>query len=140
VHDLPSDEYAPYDAPYATPALLARAGVPFAIFTNQDENPRNLCYHAGFAQAFGLSAEEALRAVSLYPARILGVEQDLGSLAPGKRADLVLVRGELFEPTSRVERVWIDGRETSMENHQTRLTARFQARLLDPHLPPTTGR
>jgi imidazolonepropionase-like amidohydrolase len=134
VLDLPSDGFAPYDAPYATPALLARAGVPFAIFTNQDENPRNLCYHAGFAAAFGLSDEEALRAASLYPARILGLEHELGSLTPGKRADLVLVRGEIFEPTARVERVWIDGRETSLENHQTRLTERFRARLRDPHL------
>lgn len=139
VLDLPSDAFAPYDAPYATPALLARAGVPFAIFTNQDENPRNLCYHAGFAAGFGLSDEEALRAASLYPAQILGLGHELGSLTPGKRADLVLVRGELFEPKSRVERVWIDGRETSLENHQTRLTERFRARLQDPHLGTPAG-
>ncbi|MHC4375708.1 MAG: amidohydrolase family protein, partial [Planctomycetota bacterium] len=56
---LPSSEFDPYDAPYAQGAVLARAGVPFALGMANDENPRNLVFHAGFAAAFGLGSEEA---------------------------------------------------------------------------------
>ncbi len=129
VLDLPRSRFDPYDAPYATPAVLARAGVPCALQTASDENPRNLPYHAGFAATFGLGSFEALRAVTLHPAKILGLEDELGSLAPGKRADVVLCDGELFEPTSRVVGVWIDGRAASLSNRHTELYERYRERL-----------
>ena len=129
VLDLPRTRFDPYDAPYATPAVLARAGVPYAIQPRDDENPRNLPFHAGFAACFGLDADEALRAVSLYPAQILGLGDELGSLTPGKLGDLVLVDGDLFEPTSRVVGVWIDGVPASLTNRHTELYERYRERL-----------
>lgn len=128
---LPSSEFDPYDAPYAQGAVLARAGVPFALGMANDENPRNLVFHAGFAAAFGLGSEEALRAITLYPAQILGLDAELGSIEVGKRADLVLVDGDLFEPTSRVQGVWIDGREAALTNRHTELYDRYRQRLID---------
>lgn len=129
VLDLPRSRFDPYDAPYATPAVLANAGVPCAIQTAGDENPRNLAYHAGFASTFGLGSFEALRAVTLHPATVLGLEEELGSLAPGKRADLVLCDGDLFEPASRVVGVWIDGQAASLANRHTELYERYRERL-----------
>ena len=75
--------YDPYDASYANPALLHRAGVPIAIMSNDSGNPRNVAFHAGMAVGFGLPYEEALRAITWYPAKILGLERQLGSLTPG---------------------------------------------------------
>ena len=126
---LPSDRFDPYDAPYAAPAVLARAGVPFAISTANDENPRNLAFHAGFARAYGLPELEALRAVTLYPARILGLEDELGTIEVGKRADLVLADGDLMDPTTRVQRVWIDGVDVDLANRHTDLYDKYAERL-----------
>ncbi len=126
---LPSDRFDPYDAPYAGPAILARAGVPFAISTANDENPRNLAFHAGFARAYGLPPLEALRAVTLYPARILGLDDELGTIEVGKRADLVLANGDLMDPTTRVQRVWIDGVDVDLANRHTDLYDKYAERL-----------
>jgi len=127
---LPSNRFDPYDAPYANPAVLHRAGVPFAIMSNDGQNPRNLPFHAAFASAFGLPREEALRAVTYYPARILGIEGDVGSLAVGKLADVVVSSGDPLETTSAVSYVFIGGEQTSLENRQTRFYEKYRARLL----------
>src|SRR5262249_27774162 len=86
---LPTQEDDPYDLPYATPAILARAGVRFAIASGDTPGSRNLPYDAGNAAGSGLSEEEALKAITLYPAQILGVADQLVSIEPGKRANLV---------------------------------------------------
>jgi len=125
---LPRDRFDPYDAAYANAAVLARAGVPFAIRTADEENARNQAFHAAMACAYGLPREEALRAITYYPARILGIEAEVGSLAVGKAADLVLTDGDLLEITSRVEGLWIDGQPASLENRQTELYERYLPR------------
>jgi imidazolonepropionase-like amidohydrolase len=127
---MPSTRFDPYDAPYANAAVLARAGVPFALMSNDRENTRNLAFHAGMACAFGLPHEEALRAITYYPARILGLEHELGSLAPGKIADVIVTSGDLLEIQSRVDYVFIDGKQTSLVNRQTELYERYRARLM----------
>ena len=126
---LPRDRLDPYDAPFANPAVLARAGVPFAIIAEDVHNERNLPFHAATACAFGLPAEEALRSVTYYPARILGIEKDLGSLAPGKIADLVLTDGDMLEFRTRVEAVLIEGVQIDISNRQTELFERYRERL-----------
>ena len=125
---LPDDRLDPYDAAYANAAVLARAGVPFAIQAADGENARNQPFHAAMACAYGLPREEALRAITYYPARILGIEAEVGSLAVGKVADLVLTDGDLLEITSRVEALWIDGRPASLANRQTELFERYLPR------------
>lgn len=125
---MPRDRHDPYDAAYANAAVLARAGVEFAIMTADEENARNQAFHAAMACAYGLPREEALRAITYYPARILGIEDELGSLAVGKVADLVMTDGDLLEITSRVEALWIDGRPVDVSNRQTELYERYAPR------------
>ncbi len=126
---VPASEYDPYDACYANPAVLHRAGVRVAITAGDGDNVRNLPFQAGFAAAFGLPREEALRAITYYPAEILGLEQELGSLAPGKRADVIITDGDLLEATTRVTHVLIDGELQDVGNRQTELYKRYRARL-----------
>ena len=77
---------------------------------------------------FRSTREEALKAITLYPAQILGVGDRLGSIEPGKIADLVLADGDPLEITTRVEKVYVAGRETAMENRQTRLFQKYDSR------------
>ncbi|MDF1799160.1 MAG: amidohydrolase family protein, partial [Planctomycetota bacterium] len=129
VLSLPGSEFEPYDARYANAAVLARAGVPVAIQSRDDENSRNLPFHAGFASAFGLPRTEAYRAVTLGAAEVLGLESELGSLTPGKRADVIVTNGDLLDGTTAVEAIWIDGQGVDTGNRQTELYERYRERL-----------
>jgi imidazolonepropionase-like amidohydrolase len=135
VWSLPTDDYDPYDAPFANAAVLQRAGVPYAIMTKDGENERNLPFHAATAVAYGLPQAEGVRAVTIHPARILGVEADLGSLAVGKIADVLVTRGHLLETTSALEYMFIDGAPIDpLGDRQTALYRYYHERLhrLDP--------
>lgn len=126
---LPTSRFDPYDSAYASAAVLHRAGVQFAILAAERENTRNLPFHAGMAAAFGLPRQEAVRAITYYPARILGLEQRMGSLAPGKVADVLVTSGDLLEITSTVQYLFIDGRQVDLANRQTELRDRYSERL-----------
>jgi imidazolonepropionase-like amidohydrolase len=89
--------------------------VPVAFTTGSVADVRNLPYHAARHWAYGLPRDVALRAVTLTPAEILGLGQEMGSIAPGRRADLVLTDGDLLQITTRVERLWIGGEEVDPE-------------------------
>jgi imidazolonepropionase-like amidohydrolase len=132
VHQLPLRRDEDVDARFRLPALLAQAGVAFCIARDGDifaaPNERNLPYEAATAAAFGLPREEALRAITLYPAQILGVADRLGSLAAGRQASFIVTDGDPLETTTRVERVFIQGREVSTSNRQTRLTEKYEER------------
>jgi imidazolonepropionase-like amidohydrolase len=133
VLSLPAREDEPYDLAYTLPARLAAEGVEFCITSSGGgfgaAMTRNLPYHAAMAAAFGLEREEALRAVTLYPARILGVDGDLGSIEVGKSASLVLADGDLLEVRTTVERLFVDGREVDpRKNRHDRLYERYAAR------------
>jgi len=129
VLDTVGSDYDPYDAAYANAAVLRRAGVQLAITTADTSNARNLPFHAGFAAAYGLPKEEALRAITFYPAKILGLESELGSLLPGKRADIVITDGDIMEATSHVSTILIDGEPVDVGNRQTRLYDYYHERL-----------
>jgi imidazolonepropionase-like amidohydrolase len=128
VDRLPRREDATYDAAYANAAALHRQGVRFAIVTDDASLSRNLPYEAAMARAFGLPAEAALRAITLSPAEIFGVADQLGSIAPGKRATLVLASGDIMDHRTQVTRVWIDGVSQSLETRHTRLYQQFKDR------------
>ena len=93
VMSLPRELGERYDASYAAAAKLHQAGVRFCIRSAGSNNARNLPYEAAMAVAYGLPAEEGLKAVTLYPAGILGVADKLGTIEPGKRANLVITNG-----------------------------------------------
>ena len=119
-----------YDSTFSNAAKLQQAGVRFCIATNgQDSGPahdRNLPYEAAMASAFGLPKEEALKAVTLYPAQILGVGDQLGSLETGKTATLMVTNGDPLDLPTQVESAYIDGRKIDLSNRQTRLRDKYR--------------
>jgi imidazolonepropionase-like amidohydrolase len=111
--------------------ILQQAGVRYAFIDDSEypsHNPRNLRQLAGIAAGRGLTREQALAAITIRPAEILGLANVLGSIEPGKRADLVLWDGDPLEVTSVPTRVWIDGRAMPMDSRQTRLRDRYRPR------------
>jgi len=136
----PERDSDPYDRAFTLPARLHAAGVRFCIAgagtAGGASNARNLPYQAAMAAAFGLAPEEALRAITLYPAQILGVEAELGSIQPGRLADLVVTDGPPLEITSAVEQVYISGRAIPMESRHTRLFERWRSRPRARETPP----
>lgn len=120
------------DAIFRLPAELAKAGVRFCI-AREDRDPsneRNLGFEAGQAVAFGLSADEALKAITLYPASILGAEKLLGSLEVGKLASFFVSDGDPLDIRSNVERIFIQGREIELKDKQTGLRDKYLQRYL----------
>ncbi|MBN8280508.1 MAG: amidohydrolase family protein, partial [Gammaproteobacteria bacterium] len=129
----------PYDTLYTLPAKLEAAGVTFAIASGTraggSANARHITLFAGIASAYGLDREAAYRSITLYPARILGVDDVLGSIKPGKSASLVLTDGDLLEPATTVEQLWIDGAASDLDDVQKEAYRKWNAR---PR-PVTTG-
>lgn len=117
----PTRDYDRYDRPYANAGAMQKAGVKVAIRTNDMENTRNLPYHAGFAAAYGMGKEQALKAVTIIPAEIFGVADKYGSLEKGKVANLFITDGDPFETKTQVKYVFIDGWNIPMESRHTQL-------------------
>ena len=131
---LPTSPTDPYDAAYANPARLLEAGVSFAIKSGGGDvgtASRNLPYDAGMAVAYGLPESAALRAVTLAPAEILGVADQLGSLDVGKRANLVITAGHVLQPTAEVKGLFLAGKPLAAESRHTRLYQKFKGRLAE---------
>ncbi len=133
VYAMPTRRWEPYDMAYSAAARLDEAGVRFALTDSGGgmdvANARNLPFQAGSAVAHGLTHESALKSVTLWPAEILGVADQLGSLEPGKRASLFVADGDPLEVTTSIERVWIDGQEFDlMRDRHRRLYERYRER------------
>ena len=127
---LPRGTGVPYDVPYRTAALLQEAGVRIAMNAGGNASQaRNLPFQAAMAVAHGLPAEEGLKAVTLYPARMLGVEDRLGSIEVGKLANLVICDGHMLQPATQVRGLFIAGKPLLPTSRHTRLYARYQQRL-----------
>lgn len=125
---LPQREDDPYDLLFANAKVLHDNGIRFAIQTSDAHNTRNLPYHAATCAAFGLPKDEALKAVTIYPAQIWGVADQLGSLEVGKSASLILTDGDPLEIRTNVQRVFIAGEEVPMESRHTLLNEKFSNR------------
>jgi imidazolonepropionase-like amidohydrolase len=125
---LPSRRDDPYDARFTLPRELAESGVQFALTLPSSSNVRNLPYEAGFAAAYGLSHEEALKSVTLYPAQILGVGDKLGSIEVGKIADLVVTDGDILEARTNIKHLIIAGKEVSLSTKHTELYQKYLKR------------
>mgnify|MGYP000876625713 CR=1 FL=1 len=126
---MPQDANDPYDAPYANAGKLHQAGVRFCIRGTGAGNTRNLPYEAAMATAYGLPPEEALKAVTLYPAQILGVAEQLGSIEPAKRANLVITNGDILQPSTQILGLFIDGKPIEPTSKHTRLYDKYRERL-----------
>ncbi len=126
----PRRRWEPYDMPFAAPKKLYDAGVKFCISgsggTFEAAHERNLPYHAAMAAAFGLPKEEALKAVTLYPAQILGVADRVGSLEVGKDATLIVTDGDPLEIRTHVEQEFIEGRKIDLSSRHTQLYEKYR--------------
>ena len=130
VHRLPLRRGDDADAPFRLAADLQQAGVAFAIArggsTFDAAMERSLPYEAATAVAHGLPAAEALKAITIYPAQILGVADKLGSLERGKLANFFVTDGDPLDIRTQVEAIYIQGREIPLEDKQTRLNKKYE--------------
>lgn len=111
----PDRDYEGYDGAYAMPARLHEKGVKFAISGGSSAAYSNrLPWEAGVAVAFGLPEEEAMKSVTLNAAQFMGIDDRVGSLAPGKDATLLITTGSPLDLTSDIEQAYIQGRELNM--------------------------
>jgi imidazolonepropionase-like amidohydrolase len=125
---LPSRDYDRYDKAYANAGLMKKAGVKVAIRTRDSENVRRLPYHAGFAAAYGMGREEALKAITIIPAEILGVADKFGSIEVGKVANIVVTDGDILETKTNIKHVFIAGWQIPLVSRHTQLYDEFLKR------------
>lgn len=132
VRALPLRDHEPHDVAFRNPVVLDRAGVPIAFSVGSSAfsapHVRNLPDEAAMAMAWGLPRERALRAITLTPAEIYGLEREIGTIERGKRADLVLWSGEPLEVSSSVVAVFVAGEERPFDDRHTRAWQRYRVR------------
>ncbi len=123
----PARRFEAYDLVYSTPAKLAEAGVAFCIAGERSPSfSRNVNHQAATAAAFGLPKDEALKAVTLYAAQILGIVDRVGSLEKGKDATLMITDGDPLELSTSVLQVYIQGRKADMRDKHKQLYGKYQ--------------
>lgn len=125
---MPATDDDPYDATMAAPKVLHDAGVTFALSTYSSSDSRNLPYEIGTAVGFGLPHDAAVAAITLAPARILGLDAHVGSIEPGKLANLVIVDGDPLEIRTHVRHVIIRGVSVPLDTRHTRLYDTYRQR------------
>lgn len=128
VNRMPNREDDGYDAVYTNAAMLHKAGVKFAFQTMQSAEARDLPYQAGESAAFGLPKEEALKAVTIYPAEIFGVADQIGSIEVGKLANLIVTDGDPLEIRTQVKHLIIRGRDVPLTSKHTELYDKYKSR------------
>jgi imidazolonepropionase-like amidohydrolase len=129
---LPPRDSDSYDVQFKAPAVLQKAGVQVAfgngLSTMDAALTKNLPYSAAQAVAFGLPEPEALKGLTLYPARLAGIADRLGSIESGKEATLFASDGSVLDARARVTHLWVAGKEVSLENRHTRLYEKYKTR------------
>jgi len=124
---LPSRDDEDIDQAFKTPALLHQAGVNVIIGYESAWDSRSLAFAAGMAAKYGLGREQALRAITLAPAKLLGVDDRLGSLEVGKSASLIMSKGDVLDYQShQIELMLIDGRKVDLNNRHNQLYQKYQ--------------
>lgn len=143
VHSLPRFADDDIDLPFKLPKLLMDEGLTVALQVDKrmtEMNSRNLPFYAGTARAYGLTEEQAIQALTRNPARILGIDDQVGTLERGKTATLFLSEGDALDMrTNSLTHAWIEGREIDLDNRQRQLYRKFQtkygAEVLDSPTP-----
>jgi imidazolonepropionase-like amidohydrolase len=124
IYEAPKEDER-YDAVFSLPAQLYKRGVKIIFASYSAHNVRNLPDEAGYATAFGLPYEEALKAVTINAAEVWGMADKLGSLDVGKTANVVVANGDPLDVKTDVKRVFIEGRDIPMTSRQTRLRDQY---------------
>lgn len=126
-HSLPTLEDDDVDQPYKTAAMLQKAGVVFAISDDDGQTRgRNLPFNAGTAATYGLSKEEALQAITLNAAKVLGISDKTGSIEVGKDANIIISEGDILDMRSSVVTdAFIQGRKIDLTDKHKLLNDRY---------------
>jgi imidazolonepropionase-like amidohydrolase len=127
-HNLPTLDDDDIDQPFKTPSLLQKAGVLFCL-NDDDESTRsrNLPFNAGTAASYGLTKEQALQAITLNTAKILGIDDRTGSLEAGKDANIVISEGDILDmKSSIIVQAFIQGRQVSLADKHKQLYDRYK--------------
>ena len=127
-HSLPSNDDQDYDLPFKTAKILTDGGIVVGIQGGNTStfNARNLPFYAGTCAAYGLDKEEALKLITSNTAKILGINDTCGTLENGKDATLFISEGDALDMrTNKLTRAFIQGRDISLETHQTKLNKRY---------------
>jgi hypothetical protein len=128
-HRLPSREDEDIDMPFKMPKLLSDAGITFALSINDMWQQRNLPFQAGHAVGYGLDYEKAVQAITLNPAKMMGVDKMVGSLEIGKSATLFISFGDALDMrTCIIEQAFIDGRDIDLNNKHKALYEKYKAK------------
>ena len=125
---LSNNDDDPYDKFYTLPSDLQKAGIRYAIASFDLQFVRRLPQQAGNAVAYGLPHDEGVKAVTLYPAQILGLDKDLGTLEAGKIGNIMVTDGDPLELRTQVKYLYINGRPTSTENKHHMLYEKYSKR------------
>lgn len=127
-HSLPTLADDDVDQPYKTAAMLQKAGVTFAINDEDGQTRgRNLPFNAGTAATYGLTKEQALQAITLNAAKLLGIDKQTGSIEVGKDANIVISTGDILDMrTSQVTDAFIQGRKIDLNDKQKQLNEKYQ--------------
>lgn len=128
VLSLPTRQSDRYNRAYTNAATLHKAGVKVALRTDDAENVRNLPFNAGFAAAYGMGKAGALKAVTMVPAEIFGLDDQIGSLEKGKIANLFVTDGDPFEPKTQIRYLFISGYQVPLDSRHIRLYNEFLER------------
>jgi len=129
VHRNPLRRHEDYDSSYTLPARLHEAGLRFCISASdraETWNTRNLGHQASTASAYGLPRKQALKAVTLYPAEILGISDRVGTLETGKHATLFVCDGDPLDTEVQVTHAWIQGRQVDLSSRHTDLYDKYR--------------
>lgn len=127
VHALPERSDDLVSQPFETPAMLHKAGIPIAFSVNGGWEQRRLPIQAGHAVGFGLPYEEAIKALTLTPATLMGISDRVGSLKAGKDATLFLCEGDALDMrTGKLEHAFIEGRDVDLSSRQSQLATKYR--------------
>jgi len=126
MYSLPPKWEDGYDSIFRNPSVLSRAGVKIAFSSSSASLAKDLPYHAAKAAAFGLDKIEALKAVTIYPAQIFGVDDQMGSLEKGKLANIVVTDGDILELRTHIKHVFIEGEEADLKTRYEELLEKYK--------------
>jgi imidazolonepropionase-like amidohydrolase len=122
----------PYDLVYSNPGVLQKAGVKLAFATGGASSARDLPYEVGLSIAYGLDAEEALKAMTIHAAQMFGVDREYGSIEVGKVANVIVTTGDPIDIRSLVKEVFVKGQRQRFDDRHTELYERYRARPKPP--------
>ena len=122
----------PYDLVYSNPGVLQKAGVQLAFATGGASSARDMPYEVGLSIAYGLDPEEGLKAMTINPAKMFGVDKDYGSIEVGKVANVIVTTGDPIDIRTLIKEVFVKGRRMQFDDRHTKLYEQYKARPKPP--------